>query len=257
MHKEQGGGGVLIDIGSHVLDLLLYLFPGTADVLDYQDNALGGIETDCVARLRLQHEGRPVEGKVELSRTRKLRNTLRITCERATLELRTGERMKVAVIPEIASVREPLTNCVRPIDVQACWGDEPASVGYEGYRAEIDDWLQAIHSGQAPVLSGCSALRTVELIERCYKQVRRIDEPWVWDGLPLGKVSANASSLRRVLVTGAGGFIGCRVAEVLQLGEGWQVRALVHSPGSAARLARLPVEMVQGDLKSGATWPAR
>jgi nucleoside-diphosphate-sugar epimerase len=54
---------------------------------------------------------------------------------------------------------------------------------------------------------------------------------------------------RRVLVTGASGFIGSRVAEIMHLREGWDVRALVHNPGNASRLARLPVEMVQGDLK--------
>ncbi len=53
-----------------------------------------------------------------------------------------------------------------------------------------------------------------------------------------------------MLVTGASGFIGCRAAEVLHFAHGWQVRGLVHNPSSAARLARLPVEMVQGDLKS-------
>jgi predicted dehydrogenase/nucleoside-diphosphate-sugar epimerase len=267
MHKEQGGGGVLMDIGSHVLNLLLYLFPGQTDVLDYRDNALGGIETDCVVRLQLQHGGKAIEGKVELSRTRGLRNSLRITCERATWELRTGERLMLSVIPDNSTLQDPVTSCVRPIDLQARWGDEPESAGYEGYRAEIDDWLEAIHTGNPPVLSGRSALQTVELIDRCYTQVRRIDEPWVWNGLPLGTseqahqtacnrmgngtlTGAKASAPRRVLVTGASGFIGCRVAEVLHLGKGWQVRALVHKPGSAARLARLPVDMVQGDLKS-------
>jgi nucleoside-diphosphate-sugar epimerase len=54
---------------------------------------------------------------------------------------------------------------------------------------------------------------------------------------------------RRVLVTGATGFIGSRVAEILKLRDGWDVRAIVHNPANASRLARLPIEMVQGDLK--------
>jgi nucleoside-diphosphate-sugar epimerase len=53
-----------------------------------------------------------------------------------------------------------------------------------------------------------------------------------------------------VLITGAAGFIGCRTAELLRLADGWDVCALVHNPGSASRLARLPVEMVQGTLCS-------
>jgi nucleoside-diphosphate-sugar epimerase len=48
-----------------------------------------------------------------------------------------------------------------------------------------------------------------------------------------------------VLITGA---IGCRAAEVFALHQGWNVRALVHNPGNASRLARLDVELVQADL---------
>jgi nucleoside-diphosphate-sugar epimerase/predicted dehydrogenase len=270
LRKDQGGGGVLIDIGSHVLDLLLYLFPGAFDVLECRHNALGGIETDCVLRLRLEREGRAVEGRVELSRTRKLRSSLRIICERGTLELRTGERYKVEIIPDGVLLEDPAREELRDFVVQASWAGEPEVPGYEAYRAEIDDWLMAIRSGRPPLLSSDSAQRTVELIEECYRRAERLDEPWVWEGLSQGDgraakastdkttdlssaaltSSSTNGSRRRVLITGAAGFIGCRVAEILQLGEGWQVRALVHRPSSAARLARLPVEMVHGDLKS-------
>ena len=52
----------------------------------------------------------------------------------------------------------------------------------------------------------------------------------------------------KVLVTGAGGFLGCRLVERLLLGEKASVRAMAHHPSSAARLARLPVEIVWADL---------
>src|SRR5262249_23711407 len=74
MRRDLAGGGVLIDYGSHMLDLLFYLFDEPAEVLDYCDNSLGGIEADCSLRLRLTHQGRPVEGMIELARTRNLEN---------------------------------------------------------------------------------------------------------------------------------------------------------------------------------------
>jgi len=53
-----------------------------------------------------------------------------------------------------------------------------------------------------------------------------------------------------ILITGATGFVGTRLAERLVLSEYAHVKALVHklsSPG-LPRLARLPVEMIQGNV---------
>lgn len=51
-----------------------------------------------------------------------------------------------------------------------------------------------------------------------------------------------------VFVTGATGFIGGRVCERLVLAKNARVRALVHSPHRAARIARLPIELCPGSL---------
>jgi len=51
-----------------------------------------------------------------------------------------------------------------------------------------------------------------------------------------------------VFVTGATGFIGGRICERLVLANVGQVRALVHSPHKAARIARLPIAMPGGSL---------
>jgi uncharacterized protein YbjT (DUF2867 family) len=57
---------------------------------------------------------------------------------------------------------------------------------------------------------------------------------------------------RRVVVTGAAGFVGCHTCRVLA-GKGWQVRALVRNAAKAAeRLAHLPVEIRIGDIRDPA-----
>src|SRR3954467_12502412 len=53
---------------------------------------------------------------------------------------------------------------------------------------------------------------------------------------------------RRVLVVGASGFLGGRLAERLVVEQGAQVRVLIRRVASATRLARLPVEIVSGDI---------
>ena len=57
-------------------------------------------------------------------------------------------------------------------------------------------------------------------------------------------------------MTGASGFLGCRLVERLVLAEKAQVRALAHRPGKALRLARLPVEIAWGDLRAPASLAA-
>lgn len=249
MRKDLSGGGVLIDFGSHTFDRLLALFDGPAEVLDYRDNDRGGgVESDCEVRLRLVHKGRPITGRVELSRTRLLRNSYRVRCERGVLELSSGDRCKVRVIPDGAEATDPVTGRPREYEVHAAWADQPEQHPYQGFRVLIGDWLDAIRSGRPSALNGASVLPSVKVIADCYaRTARRLPEPGTDDGLAPA-VHVGSGPAKTVLITGATGFIGGRLAEVLSLRDGWKVRALVHNPGRASRLARLPVEMVVGDL---------
>jgi nucleoside-diphosphate-sugar epimerase len=53
---------------------------------------------------------------------------------------------------------------------------------------------------------------------------------------------------RKVLITGATGFIGARLVEVLAQRHRCQVRALVHHFAHASRIARFPIEMIRADI---------
>ncbi len=195
---------------------------------------------------------------LEVARTRILGTFVRIRCERGTLEFQTSDPYRICVRPEDIELSDPKSGQVRGYCLHASWENERETSWLGMVRKQIDDWLGAIRTGGQPELSGQSALGTVQVIEDCSRRAKKMDEPWVDEGLtpaprstlPNGvAVNANGKA-RRVLLTGATGFIGSRVAEILALRDGWQVRALVHNPGSASRLARLPVDMVQMDLGS-------
>ncbi len=245
--KTAGGGGVLIDIGSHVIDLLLSVLPGEPVLRSYCDNARGGIETDCVAEFGIELGGQSIPARLELSRTHELRNSIRVRCERATLELPRANFTQILVHPEDQSSEgtEP-----SPIRLTAEWSGQTPYIGYQAFRDEIDDWVQAIADATVPMLSGRSVLRTVGLIEDCYSHRRPLDEPWTDEGLTpdADTPRVQVTDRRRVLVTGAGGFLGGRAVELLRERYGWDAVGLVRTPGGAARLARWPHEIRVGDV---------
>jgi predicted dehydrogenase/nucleoside-diphosphate-sugar epimerase len=247
--RDLNGGGVLIDTGSHTFDRLMYLLPGAAEVIDYRDNSIGGIESDCVVRPRIRFNDRWIEGRVELSRTRTLRNSFRFRCERGTIELPSGERYRVSVSVDAVGDADA-ASLSQIFKIGTVEREDEIASGYEPFSVQMDDWLGAIRLGGTPELNGRSILPSLKLIRECYAKAEPLEEPPVSHGTHVPRVSVAASPTRRVLVTGATGFIGGRVAEILRLRDNWDVRALVHSPSHASRLARLPLELMMGNLSS-------
>lgn len=244
--RSAGGGGVLIDLGSHVIDLVLHVLRATPALDRYLDNSRGGIETDCLLQASLQASSGVVPLRLELSRTRELRGSIRIQCEHATLELLRGN------FTELLVHRNKGTVPAAPVRFSASWTHTDTFVGYEAFRREIDDWMAAMTQGTEPILSGRSVVPVVRLIEEAYRNRAVLAEPWSDAGLGPPVVRQIGTKRKRVLVTGAGGFLGGRAVEMLRERHGWDPVALVRAPKSASRLARWPVEIVLGDVCSRA-----
>jgi predicted dehydrogenase len=170
LRRETAGGGVLADFGVHVFDLLL-LWLGEWESVDYRDDARGGLESDAELRLRMKSG---LEGTVEISRTRNLRNTCVFEGERATLEvgiwdpdpvisLRFGDREMALE----GHARKP--------------GDGSLSF-QESFVRQIDDFAAAVREGREPRVSGREGRRSIALVEACYA----VRKPWVmpWEDPP-------------------------------------------------------------------------
>ena len=80
---ELSGGGVLLDNGAHLLDLVLWWL-GDASLLSYFDDSQGGVEAEC--RLDMQTKD-GAELVVEMSRLRKLKNQIEVEGEKGMLKM--------------------------------------------------------------------------------------------------------------------------------------------------------------------------
>lgn len=163
--KERAGGGVLMDLGIHIIDLFLWWF-GDCRIVSYADDSCGGVESNC--EIQLEFSG-GTRGSVELSRTRDLRNTCIFHGERGRLAFETwSENPKFWLQfdgheAHLAGHLEG-SKLVRDCEI--------------AIAAEIDDFAAAIESGRQPVVSGVEGRRTIQFVENCYAARRPLRLPW-------------------------------------------------------------------------------
>jgi predicted dehydrogenase len=165
MFQPDGGGGVLADAGSHVLDLATWWFGGWRSIR-YRDDAEGGVEAECLVELEMESGAR---GRVELSRTRTLRNTCVITGERGTIEVGTKTDSVVIVTwADGVSIASRAT-----LD-----GHPPPGTLLDLFAPQLGAFLDAIRGVGEPIVSGREATRSIELLHACYVRRTRWDHPW-------------------------------------------------------------------------------
>jgi predicted dehydrogenase len=170
--KGIAGGGVLMDTGVHTLDCLLHWLGDFSEV-EYFDDAAGGVEANALLNLRLQNG---LSGIVELSRTRQLRNTAIINCERGTVEVgldTNNTRLSFADQPykfdgEVSNLKEPRK--------------DQDDLGLT--RAQVEDFVAAIRNNRKAEVGFQSAKSTIRLIESCYRDRQPLQFSWAYQNTP-------------------------------------------------------------------------
>ena len=165
--RSTCGGGVLVVSGSHVLDQMIYLF-GDVDVVSHADDSRGGIEANCQTWFAATVDGRPLRGRVVLSKTHQLRNRLRIVGEHGTLEVRGGQTRSVTYLPSGSTLRHVITAA----------GLAPADAEPDYFQTQLHDFVNAIRTGAAPRVDGEQATSSLVLTERCYAIATALEESW-------------------------------------------------------------------------------
>ncbi|OAM87621.1 Gfo/Idh/MocA family oxidoreductase [Termitidicoccus mucosus] len=166
--KEQTPGGVLLDIGVHVLDLLLWWL-GEPASLTYADDAMGGLETN--ARLALRHAG-GATGALHFSRDWPTAQRYLFDFERGRIVWRVNRantlelRLHGTPATLAATLQDPLTAA-------------PQSTQPQAFIAQLRNLAAAI-DGRAPLhVPGDEGARSLRLIETCYRQKKLLAQPWL------------------------------------------------------------------------------
>jgi predicted dehydrogenase len=173
--KGTAGGGILLDIGVHVLDLIVHWF-GEPKKLTYADDAMGGLDANC--RMELVYE-EGFKGTIHLSRDWRTTNLYVIEFERGTLKMRAGEAEHVELEMNGSSFS------VRGSLKEHAHSASSASVAFsvttfqQAFLAQLQDLILALQSGSLPKVTGEEGIRSLRLIEYCYQNRTLMDMPWL------------------------------------------------------------------------------
>jgi predicted dehydrogenase len=170
--RQHAGGGILIDIGPHVLDLLIWWL-GDYERVEYRDDAMGGVEANCEIELALKSG---VSGLIELSRDRELPNLWILRGDRATLEIDTGRGSPPPVHLYMDDQETILSG-------HATHNYVPDSRHHAPYERQLADFCEAIRDHREPLV-GREGKKSIELIEACYASRQPIRYPWAFGGSP-------------------------------------------------------------------------
>ena len=165
--KKQSLGGVLIDTGSHTLDLLCWWMQDTPVDIKYKDDYKGGVETDCELSFRFKNSGTKAE--VCLTRIRNLSNEYKITGEKGWIMVRPFGNL-------FETSDSSITKQLYTIYPEAELKNQTI---HDVFDEQVKSWLQAISTGSQPLVNAESVLPSIQLIENCYRE--RTDKSYPWD----------------------------------------------------------------------------
>ena len=161
--KEKAGGGVLMDIGVHLLDLLFWWTDDEVASFQYADDSLGGLEATAEIQMTFR---RGVTGHVKLTRLAVLNNFY-------TFYFKKGVLSWNPFTPRRIYIRKDSNKTV------SMKTEEGAPV-----RELLLDFCAAIRDKRPPFIRGGEAIHALRFIEACYTSRQAIPMIWLKGGAP-------------------------------------------------------------------------
>lgn len=159
--KEKAGGGVLMDIGVHLLDLLFWWIDDEVASFQYADDSLGGLEATAEIQITFR---RGVAGRVKLTRLAVLNNFYTFYFEKGVLSWNPFTPRRIYISKDNHQTVSMKTEKGTPV------------------RDLLLDFSAAIRDKRPPFIRGEEALQALRFIEGCYASRQAIPMIWLKGG---------------------------------------------------------------------------
>jgi len=160
--KNKSGGGVLIDLGSHFLDLILWFLEDYPQKINYVDDNFGGVEAEAELEMCFPKN---IHVSVKLSRLRKLRNVMRIKMEKGEITVKTYEPNIIVITDN--NLKETFISA--PIKHTESWC----------YKLMLDDFINSVINKSLLSINPIDILPSIKLIDQCYLESKHFDFSWL------------------------------------------------------------------------------
>lgn len=153
--KRLAGGGALMDLGVHLLDLALWMAPGSTRIHAYRGSSLEGWEVESDADVSVT-VGDALEVSIRASFTQLLDNTL-------TVRGTDGWARASLYAPTELTLHAPAALACRRAGMQRLVLPERSM-----YDEQIAHFCRAVLDGSPFVVTGDQVRRTLDVIDACY-----------------------------------------------------------------------------------------
>lgn len=173
--KSSAHGGVLLDIGVHLLDLIIWWF-GNPEEIVYEDDAMGGIEVNCRIQCKFMQG---FAGEVRLSRDWPLANKYLIEGTKGWLtwnvndaanKIEMGFKDSSFVLDaqiHDASFSEPFTAGIASHNFQ------------QSFISQILNLIASMKGQEFLKIPATEAIKSLRIMEFCYQNRKLISMPWL------------------------------------------------------------------------------
>jgi predicted dehydrogenase len=164
--RQHSQGGVLHDLGVHILDLICWWFGDPASMV-YEDDAMGNLEANSLLKLSFSNA---LTGEVRMSRDTPCFNQYQIDFERGLVVWRVGEGNQL----EMRLNDVPFT-----LAGELHEKSSPADTYHQAFVKQLLNFVSATRGMEPVLVPGEEGIRSLRLIERCYANRKLIPMPWL------------------------------------------------------------------------------